>query len=160
MQIGGRNGANMPFAQKNRKNEPLVGSCFTQSSAFWKDTLKTEARFAIDSALGVLKEKLEKMAKSWTKTQVAVYMPYGERHHTTQNHGKIEENGAKMDNHRFFRWIYLIEKRSISTRKKHFSAFFIIRSSFCSKDTHLKCICHIGRDDFQPRIPSKSNLQT
>lgn len=46
--------------KKNRKNEPLVGSCFTQCSAFWKDTLKTEARFAIDSALGVLKEKLEK----------------------------------------------------------------------------------------------------
>ena len=40
MQIGSRNGANMPFAQKNRKNEPLVGSCFTQCSAFWKDTLK------------------------------------------------------------------------------------------------------------------------
>ena len=60
MQIGGRNGANMPFVQKNRKNEPLVGSCFTQCSAFWKDTLKTEARFAIDSVLGVLKEKLAK----------------------------------------------------------------------------------------------------
>ena len=96
MQIGGRNGANMPFAQKNRKNEPLVGSCFTQSSAFWKDTLKTEARFAIDSALGVLKEKLEKMAKSWTKTQVAVYMPYGERHHNSKprkNRGKRSKNG-------------------------------------------------------------------
>ena len=59
--------------------------------------------FVIGSAPSVLKEKPEKMAKSWTKTQVVVYMPYGERHHTTQNHGKIEENGAKMDNHRFFR---------------------------------------------------------
>lgn len=40
---------------------------FTQSSAFWKDTLKTGALFAIDSAPSILKEKLEKMAKSRTK---------------------------------------------------------------------------------------------
>ena len=36
--------------------------------------------FVIGSAPSVLKEKPEKMAKSWTKTQVAVYMPYGEKH--------------------------------------------------------------------------------
>ena len=60
MQIGGRNGANMPFARKNRKKEPFVSICFIQSSVFGKDTLKTGALFAIDSAPSILKEKLEK----------------------------------------------------------------------------------------------------
>jgi hypothetical protein len=53
--------------EKTGKKELFAGICFTQSSAFWKYTLKTGARFAIDSALGILKEKLEKKAKSRTK---------------------------------------------------------------------------------------------
>ena len=47
-----------------------------------------------------------------------------ERDTTTLNHGKIEENGAKMDNLRFFRWIYLIEKRSFFDSQKTFFGFF------------------------------------
>ena len=41
--------------------------------------------FVIGSAPSVLKEKQKNMAKSWTKTQVAVYMHYGERHHNPKN---------------------------------------------------------------------------
>ena len=41
--------------------------------------------FVIGSAPSVLKEKPEKMSKSWTKTQVAVYMPYGEKHQNPKN---------------------------------------------------------------------------
>ena len=41
--------------------------------------------FVIGSAPSVLKEKQKNMAKSWTKTQVAVYMPYGEGPHNSKS---------------------------------------------------------------------------